>query len=95
MEWVLVILLIMNMALLFLMLLVVAGGITYFKSLTPTTPSVEKTIPKQEYKEEDMAEDDTVPLEQFTPDFKKPMRFVVKEDQDQEMLEEEAIENER
>jgi hypothetical protein len=45
-------------------------------------------IPQNESTKEDLVVEDTLPIEQFTPDFTKPLKFVVKEDSDSTTLEE-------
>lgn len=91
MEWVVVILLLLNMSILGVICLIMAGFLTHVRSGKEDATQYSSPTPSESVKEETIPEDNTVPLEQFTPDFKKPLKFVVKEDGDQTVLEEDEI----
>lgn len=82
MEVALIILLVITIALLALIVALCASAIGLMREYLPTRQVVYKasnsTVPPEpeiEEQEEELEEDETVPIEQFKPDFTKPIRF--------------------
>jgi hypothetical protein len=86
MELVVIVLLILNMAVLGTLVLFCSTVITLLKNQNPTVTVESKgsytasTYAVDSQVDEEIEKDESVPIEQFTPDFTKPIKIVEEDD---------------